>query len=340
MSVDLSTTYLGLKLKNPLVASASPLTGQLDTLRQLNDSGIAAVVLPSLFEEQIVHDELQIDRLFEFQADSYAESLSYFPEAADFGKGSQEYLELVEAAKRQLSVPVIASLNGQSTGGWTRYARMIEEAGADALELNVYFVPTDCDMDGAEVERRYVDLVAEVKQSVHIPLAVKIGSQFSSIPNLAYRLMNAGAGGLVLFNRFLEPDIDLESLQFTPDLVLSQRYEVRLPLRWIAILRDQLRCSLAATSGIHDATNVVRVLLAGADVAMMTTGLLKRGPAFVAQILDELTAWLVEHEYVSVEQLKGSMSRANCPNPSALERANYMKALATYTPDYWTPKYD
>lgn len=339
MNIDLSTTYLGLKLKNPLVASASPLTGKLDTLRQLNDSGIAAVVLPSLFEEQIEHDELQLDRLFEFQTNSYAESLSYFPAEADFGKGSQEYLELIEAAKRQLSVPLIASLNGQSRGGWTRYARMIEDAGADALELNVYFVPTDCDMDGAEVERRYVDLVAEVKQSVHIPLAVKIGSQFSSIPNLAFRLMNAGADGLVLFNRFLEPDIDLESLKFTPDLVLSQRYEVRLPLRWIAILRDQLQCSLAATSGIHDATNVIRALLVGADVAMMTTGLLKRGPAVVAQIHDELTAWLADHEYTSVEQLKGSMSRANCPNPSALERANYMQALATYTPEYWTPKY-
>jgi dihydroorotate dehydrogenase (fumarate) len=214
---------------------------------------------------------------------------------------------------------------------------MLEDAGADALELNVYFVPTECDMTGAEVERRYLELVAEVRQSVDIPLAVKIGAQFSSIPNMAYQLATAGADGLVLFNRFLEPDIDLDTLQFTPDLVLSQRYEVRLPLRWIAILRDQLKCSLAATSGIHDVTNVVRVLLAGADVAMMTTGLLKRGPAVVGQIVDELTEWLAEHEYTSVEQMKGSMSRANCPNPSALERANYMKALATYTPDYWTP---
>ncbi len=335
MSVDLSTTYLGLKLRNPLVASAGPLTGNLDMLRQLDDNGIAAVVLPSLFEEQIEHDELQLDRLFEFQADSFAESLSYFPDTADFGKGSREYVELVEDAKRRVSVPVIASLNGQSPGGWTRYARMLQDAGADALELNVYFVPTDCGMDCTEVERRYVDLVAEVRKSVSIPLAVKIGSQFSSIPNIAYRLMSAGADGLVLFNRFLEPDIDLESLQFTPDLVLSQRHEVRLPLRWIAILRDQLRCSLAATSGIHDMSNVIRVLLAGADVAMMTTGLLKRGPAVVAQIVDELAAWLAEHDYASVEQLKGSMSRANCPNPSMLERANYMKALATYTSEYW-----
>jgi dihydroorotate dehydrogenase (fumarate) len=338
MSVDLSTTYLRLKLKNPLVASAGPLTGSLDTLRQLEAHGIAAVVLPSLFEEQIEHDELQLHGLFEYQAESFAESLSYFPERAGFGKGSQEYLELIEAAKTALSVPVIASLNGQSPGGWTRYARMMEEAGADALELNVYFVPTDCDLSGAEVEQRYVDLVTQVRSAVKIPLAVKIGSQFSSIPHLAFRLESAGADGLVLFNRFLEPDVDLEALKFTPDLVLSQRHEVRLPLRWIAILRDQLQCSLAATSGIHDAVNVIRALLVGADVAMMTAGLLKRGPAVTNQILDNVTAWLIEHDYRSVDQLRGSMSRANCPNPGVLERANYMQALATYTSEYWTPK--
>lgn len=335
MNVDLRTNYLGLQLKNPLVASAGPLTGNLESLRQLDDSGIAAVVLPSLFEEQIEHDELEINRMYEFQSDSYAESLSYFPELRDYGKGSREYLELVDDAKRIVSVPVIASLNGQSPGGWTRYARMLQDAGADALELNVCFVPTDCGMEGAEVERRYVDLVAEVRQSVSIPLAVKIGSQFSSIPNIAFRLATAGADGLVLFNRFLEPDLDLESLEIVPDLILSQRHEVRLPLRWIAILRDQLRCSLAATSGIHDVSNVVRVLLVGADVAMMTTGLLKHRPACVAPVLNELGNWLAEHEYESVEQLKGSMSRANCPNPSMFERANYMKALAIYTPDYW-----
>jgi len=335
MNVDLSTTYLGLKLKNPLVASAGPLTGHLDTIRQLVDSGIAAIVLPSLFEEQIEHDELQLNRLYEFQTESFAESLSYFPEPTGLGKGPREYLEHVEDAKRAVSVPVIASLNGQSLGGWTRYAKMLQDAGADALELNVYFVPTECSMEGSEVEQRYVDLVAEVRQSVSIPLAVKIGSQFSSIPNIAFRLAAAGADGLVLFNRFLEPDLDLESLQIVPDLILSQRYEVRLPLRWIAILRDQLQCSLAASSGIHDAPNAIRVLLVGADVAMMTTGLLKHRPASVTTILGEMSGWLAEHEYESVEQLKGSMSRANCPNPSMLERANYMKALTTYTPEYW-----
>jgi dihydroorotate dehydrogenase (fumarate) len=335
MSIDLSTTYLGLKLKNPLVASAGPSTGSLETLCQLEESGIAAVVLPSLFEEQIEHDELQIDRLFEYQVNSYAESLDYFPRTEDYSRGPQRYLELVEDAKRTITVPVIASLNGHTEGGWTRYARMLEDAGADALELNVYFVPTECSTDALEVEQRYVDLVVNVKQSISIPLAVKIGSQFTSIPSIAYRLMTAGADGLVLFNRFLEPDVDLDALQFVPDLMLSQRHEVRLPLRWIAILRDQLQCSLAATSGIHHAQDVVKVLLAGADVAMMTTALLKRGPRLAADMLDELRDWLAENEYISVRQLRGSMSRGHCPDPGSLERANYMKALATYTPDYW-----
>ena len=335
MSIDLSTCYLGLKLRNPLVASAGPITGSVETLCQLEESGVAAVVLPSLFEEQIEHDALQIDRLFEFQANSFAESLDYFPRTEDYSKGPQNYLELIEDAKKSISIPLIASLNGHTEGGWTRYARMLEDAGADALELNVYFVPTDCGMDALEVEQRYIDLVVNVKQSIHIPLAVKIGAQFTSIPSIAYRLSTAGADGLVLFNRFLEPDIDLESLQFVPDLVLSQRHEVRLPLRWIAILRDQLTCSLAATSGIHRVDDVVRVLLVGANVAMMTTALLKRGPRLVECMLDELAEWLRENDYESVQQLQGSMSRGHCPDPGALERANYMKALATYTPEYW-----
>ncbi len=337
MSADLSTTYLGMKLKNPLVASAGPLTGNIQALRQLEESGIAAVVMPSLFEEQIEHDDVQIDRLYRFQAESYAESLSYFPETENYSKGPQEYVDLLEEAKRLLSVPVIASLNGHTPGGWTRYAEMLEDAGADALELNIYFVPTDCGMDSLEVEQRYVDLVASVRQSISIPLAVKIGSQFTSIPNIAYRLMTVGADGLVLFNRFLEPDLDLESLRIVPDLVLSQPYEMRLPLRWIAILRDQLQCSLAATSGVHHAADVCRVLMVGADVAMLTTVLLKKGPRHIETILAELASWLDENEYESVEQLRGSMSRANCPDPSAFERANYMKALTSYTKEFWFP---
>lgn len=337
MSDKLITSYLGMKLKNPLVASSGPLTSSMPALMQLEECGIAAVVLPSLFEEQIEHDESQIERLYRYQADAYAESLSYFPETENYTKGPQEYLELIDEAKQTLGIPVIASLNGHTSGGWTRYARMLEDAGADALELNVYFIPTDCGMDSSEVEQRYVDLVANVKQSISIPLAVKIGSHFTSIPNIAYRLMTVGADGLVLFNRFLEPDLDLETLTIVPDLVLSQPYEVRLPLRWIAILRDQLQCSLAATSGVHQAADVARVLLVGADVAMMTSALLKRGPQHVEVILAELSNWLIEKEYDSVEQLKGSMSRANCPDPSALERANYMKALTSYTKEYWFP---
>ena len=335
MTVDLTTNYLGLKLKNPVVASAGPLTGKIESLQQLEAAGIASVVLPSLFEEQIDHEELQIDRLYEYQADSFAESLSYFPASEDYSKGPQEYLDFLAEAKRTLSVPVVASLNGHTDGGWIRYARMLQDAGADAIELNVYFVPTDCNMSAQDVEQRYVDLVANVKQSIGVPLAVKIGSQFTSIPHVAYQLAAAGADGLVLFNRFLEPDIDLETLEIVPDLVLSQRYEVRLPLRWIAILRDQIQCSLAATSGVHDGANLIRVLLTGADVGMMTSSLLKHGSGHVAVVLDELTTWLSENDYTSVEQLKGSMSLANCPDPSQLERANYMKALTAYTPEYW-----
>lgn len=337
MTVDLSTTYLGMKLKNPLVASAGPLTSQLETIRQLEDKGAAAIVLASLFEEQIEHDEAQITELAQRHAYAFAEALDYFPYVESSRQGPQKYLQLVEEAKQSLSIPLIASLNGHTDGGWTRYARMLESAGADALELNIYFVPTDCAMDALDVEQRYVDLVLGIRHSIRIPLAVKIGSQFTSIPSFAQRLISAGADGLVLFNRFLEPDIDLEEMQFVPDLVLSQRHEVRLPIRWIAILRDQLTCSLAATSGIQHVEDVVRVLLAGADVAMMTAALLKWGPGKVESLLDELRDWLIDHHYDSLRQLQGSMSRGNCPNPSALERANYMKALATYTTDYWRP---
>lgn len=332
MSVDLSTTYLGMRLKNPLVASASPLTGDLDTLRRLEDAGASAAVLPSLFEEQIEHEEMEIARLYEFQTESFAESLTLFPELEDYNTGPRDYLQRVEEAKRSLSIPIIGSLNGASEGGWIRYAKAIEEAGADALELNIYFVPTNPLMTAADVEQRYVDLVAAVRQSVSIPLAVKIGHAFTSLPNFTQRLCEAGADGLVLFNRYLEADIDLESLQFKPDLVLSNRHEARIPIRWIAILRDTLpKLSLAATSGVHRVEGVVKLLLAGADVTMMASVLIVKGPTFLGLLLAEVQQWLEENEYDSVEQLKGSMSKANCPDPSALERANYMKTLTTYT---------
>lgn len=330
MNIDLSTEYLGLELANPLVASAGPLTGSVESLVRLERAGLAAVVLPSLFEEQIEHEELEINRLYEYQTESFAESLTHFPDLEDYNTGPQEYLDLVAEAKRTLKIPVIASLNGHTDGGWVRYAQFMQDAGADALELNVYFVPTDVNLIAADVEQRYIDLVARVKQSIRIPLAVKIGSQFTSIPNFGRRLSEVGADGLVLFNRYLEPDIDLETLQMIPDLVLSQRHEVRLPLRWIAILRDQLGCSLAASSGIHSADDLARVLLVGADVGMMTTKLLRNGPGYAAVALEGLQTWLVENEYESVSQMRGSMSMRNCSDPSALERSNYMKALVSY----------
>jgi dihydroorotate dehydrogenase (fumarate) len=332
MSVDLSTNYLGMKLKHPLgVAACPPLTGNLEMLRRLEEAGAAFAVMPSLFEEQIEHDELELARLFEYQTESFAESLTYFPEPQDYNTGPRKYLQHIEAAKQTISIPVIGSLNGSSKGGWIRYAKEIEEAGADALELNIYFVPTDPDMTSADVEQRYVDLVADVRQSVSIPLAVKIGPNFTSLPNFAQRLVDAGANGLVLFNRYVEADIDLETLQIKPDLVLSNRHEARVPIRWIAVLRDQLNASLAATSGVHRMQGAVKLLLAGADVTMMASILLMKGPSILTTILDEMHAWLEENEYDSIEQMKGSMSHGNCPDPSALERANYMKALTSYT---------
>lgn len=332
MSVDLTTNYLGMKLRNPLgVAACNPLTGNLDVLRQLEDAGASVAVLPSLFEEQIEHEELEFNRLFEYQAESFAEAITHFPQLQEYNTGPKDYLNHVEAAKQAVSIPIIGSLNGCSTGGWIRYAKMIEEAGADALELNIYLVPTDPQMTAADIEQRYVELVAEVRQSVTLPLSVKIGQNFTSLPNFAQQLVAAGADGLVLFNRYLEADIDLDVLNMKPDLVLSNRHEARVPIRWIAIIRDQLQVSLAATSGVHRMQGAVKLLLAGADVTMMASILLIKGPSFMSTLLDEVTYWLEEREYESVEQLKGSMSRGNCPDPSALERANYMRALTAYT---------
>ena len=334
MNVDLSTRYLGLDLANPLGVSAGPLSGRLDTLRRLQDAGASVAVLPSLFEEQIRHEEQEIQRLYEYQAESYAESLTYFPELEDYNTGPSGYLKYLDAAKRAVSIPLIGSLNGCSHSGWIRYAKAIQNAGADALELNIYFVPTDPRATSSDVEKRYIHLVAEVCQSVSIPVAVKIGQNFSSLPHFAMQLVKAGASGLVLFNRYLEADIDIEALTFKPDLVLSNRHEARVPIRWISILRDQIRASLAATGGIHRTQGVIKLLLAGADVCLMTSVLLIKGPDFLRTVLVELANWLEEHEYSSIEQLKGSMSRGNCPDPGALERANYMQALTKYSPHY------
>lgn len=333
MTVDLRTKYLGLDLKNPLVASPSPLTGKMPTLHKLADAGIAAVVLPSLFEEQIEREEVEIARVYEQGAETFAEATSYLPEMQDYHTGPQTYLDLVQQAKAELSIPVIGSLNGTTKGGWLEYARMIEGSGADALELNIYFLATDPNRTSAEVEEQYLELVSAVKDAVSIPVAVKIGPAFSSLANMAKRFFEVGADGLVLFNRFYQPDVNLDTLEVEPHLVLSTSDEARLPLRWIAILRSFLDGSLAATSGVHTGGDVLKLLLAGADVTMLTSALLKFGPGHVRQLLDGLTIWMTEKEYSSVDQLKGSLSQKNSPDPAAFERANYIKTITSYSTD-------
>ncbi len=331
MSVDLGTKYLGLDLKNPLVVAACPLTEKLDNLRRLEEAGAAAAVLPSLFEEQIEHEEMAFARVQEFGTDSFAEALSYFPEQQDFRFGPDRYLECIAHAKAAVAMPIIGSLNGTSEGGWVRYAKQIEDAGADALELNIYFVAADVNMTSEQVEAQYVDLVAAVRRSVSIPLAVKLGPYFSSMGHMARKLVDAGADGLVLFNRFLQPDIDLETLETRPKLVLSTDFELLKPLRWVAILHGRIRASLAVTSGIHDAAGLIKAILAGADVGMIASTLYKNGFGQVSTILQGLRQWMEEHEYESVQQMKGSVSHQNCPDPAAFERGNYMKALIAFT---------
>lgn len=331
MSVDLSTEYLGLKLKNPLVIAACPLTEPLDSLRRLEDAGAAAAVFPSLFEEQIEHEETELTRVHEFATETFAEALTHFPEPEHYRFETETYLESIAAAKKALSMPVIGSLNGVSDGGWIRYAKLIEEAGADALELNVYFIPADLDMAGDAVEARYLELVASVKKSISIPLAVKIGPNFSSPANMAKRLVEAGADGLVLFNRFLQPEIDLEELTVRPRLVLSSPHELLQPLRWVAVLHGRLKASLAITSGIHEAHGMLEALLAGADVGMIASVLYQKGLRQIGEILRGMTAWMEDKEYESVAQMKGSMSLENSPDPSAFARGNYMKALTSFS---------
>jgi dihydroorotate dehydrogenase (fumarate) len=334
MSIDLSTRYLGIGLKHPIVASASPLTGSIDSLRRLEDEGVAAVVLPSLFEEQIEHDEMATHNLMLYGSELSPEASGFFPEQQKYNTGPDRYLKLIADAKKALSVPVIASLNGYTPGGWTAMARQLEQAGADAIELNVYFLATKLDDSSAAVESRYIDLVKSVAGQVKVPVAVKVAPYFSAMANMASRLAQAGASGLVLFNRFLQPDIELEELQVTPHLVLSTSDELRLALRWIAILRGRVRASLAATGGAHTPDDVLKLLLAGADCVMVASSLLKKGPAQVGVLVRGVTEWLAEREYSSVEQMKGSLSQQACPDPDAFERANYMKALKSYTSEF------
>jgi len=330
--MDLSTSYCGLTLKNPIVPSASPLSHALDTMRRLEDAGASAIVMYSLFEEQIEHETKELNHYTTYGTESFAEALSYFPEVGEYNLGPDEYITMIRKAKQSLGIPVIGSLNGVSPGGWISYAKKIEEAGADALELNVYYIPTDPKRTGQDVENLYVDILKQVKQTVRIPVAMKLGPFFSAMANMAARLDDAGADALVLFNRFYQPDIDLETLEVKPNVILSTPQALRLPLRWIAILHGRVKANLAATSGIHNAEDVLKMLMAGADVTQMCSSLLRNGPHHIERVLADLTQWMQEHEYVSVRQMKGSMSQKSIADPAAFERANYMKALQSFRP--------
>ena len=328
--MDLTTNYLGLTLKNPIVPSAGPLSRSLDSMKELEDAGAAAIVMYSLFEEQIAHETSELYHYLTYGTESFAEALSYFPDLKFYNLGPEEYVELIRKAKEALDIPVIGSLNGISVGGWIGYARKIEQAGADALELNVYYIPTDPMLPGTEVEDRYLEVLHAVKRSIAIPVAIKLSPYFSSMAHMAQRLDHAGADGLVLFNRFYQPDLDLDKLEVNPGVLLSTPYDLRLPLRWIAILHGRVRSHLAATGGIHSHEDVLKMLMAGADVTMMCSSLLKHGPRHITAVLTELERWMVDHEYVSVRQMRGSMSQRSVADPSAFERANYMKALNGY----------
>lgn len=339
MSSDLSTTYLGLPLSSPVVASASPLTGQVDNARRLADAGAAAVVMPSLFEEEILREEIELNLALEAGAEHFAEALDYFPDIREIATVADRYLETLAHLKSVLDVPVIASLNATSTGSWVRYAERLVAGGADAIELNLYHVAADASRTGAQVEEDKLAVVAAVCERITVPLAVKLSPYLSSTAHVAAQLVrDGGANGLVLFNRFYQPDLDLEALDVVPRLELSAPWELRLPLRWIAILRPLLPdVSLAATSGIGSGLDVAKAIAVGADVAMMTSAILRHGPGHVTSVIEELERWLDTHEYESVSQLRGSMSHAATSDPAAFERANYLKVLHSWTaPEHLT----
>lgn len=327
---DLSTTYLGLNLKNPLVASASPLSKKLDQAKKLEEAGISAIVMYSLFEEQIIHESLELDHYMNRGSESFAEALSYLPDGGLYGISPEKYLNQVAGLKKALSIPVIGSLNGVSKGGWTNYAKKIEEAGADALELNMYFIATDENMTSNDIEDMQVELVAEVKSAINIPLAVKISPFVTSVPNFVKRLVDAGADGLVLFNRFYQPDFDLDELEIVHSLDLSTSADLRLPLRWISILHGKVDADLALTSGIHTHKDVLKAMMAGAKVAMTASNLLHNGEQAIGPLLSDLEAWMKEREYESIQQMQGSMSQKSVKEPAAFERANYMKVLGSF----------
>jgi dihydroorotate dehydrogenase (fumarate) len=328
--MDLSTTYMGLKLKNPIVASASPLSKNIDNFKRLENAGVAAVVNHSLFEEQIIKENEASDYFSTLGTDSFAESLTYIPETGAYTIDPEEYIAHIAKAKKVVGIPVIGSLNGFTSGGWVKFAKRIEEAGADALELNIYFVPSHPEITGDKVEENYLEIFQAIKSIVSIPVAVKLSPFFSSTANMAKRLDEAGANGIVLFNRFYQPDIDLENLDVAPNLILSTPHDMRLTLRWIAILFGRVKASLAATSGIYNAQDVLKMLMVGADVTMLCSVLLKNGIEYAADILIDMQAWMKEHQYESVQQMKGSMSQKSCQNPDTFERAHYMNILQSY----------
>lgn len=327
---DLSTHYLGMNLKNPIVPSASPLSRDLGNVKRMEDAGASAVVMYSLFEEQITHEMLELYHHTSYHSDTHAEALSYFPEHQGYVLGPEEYLEHLHKIKESVGIPVIGSLNGCTAGGWTKYAKLIEEAGADAIELNMYMLATDFNTSSLDIENIYVDTLRSVKENVSIPVAMKISPYISSMGHFAKQLDDNGVDGLVLFNRFYQPDIDLENLEVVPNIILSNQQSMRLPLRWIAILYGRVNASLAATSGVNTAEDVIKLIMTGASVTQMFASLHKNGIEHIKTVLDDIEKWMVEHEYESLKMMRGSMSHKSVANPGAFERANYMKALQSF----------
>lgn len=328
--MDLSTTYLGMHLKNPIVPSSSPLSRDIGTVKRMEDAGASAVVMWSLFEEQLQFDAKELHHFLTYGTESFAEAVSYFPEHEEYNLGPDEYLNHISKLKEAVDIPIIGSLNGVSTGGWIDYAKKMQEAGADALELNVYYIPTNPNLSSSDVEYIYLDILKAVKDSVNIPVSMKLGPYFTSLSNMALRLADAGADGLVLFNRFYQPDIDIENLEVFPNLLLSTPQEMRLPLRWIAVLYGRVNVDFSATTGIYTVEDVLKMLMAGASTTQMCSALLRHGIGRITEILTDLKTWMEEHEYDSVAMMKGSMSQKSCPEPAAFERANYMKTLNSY----------
>jgi dihydroorotate dehydrogenase (fumarate) len=332
MIMDLSTTYLGMNLRTPLVPSACPLSEEIDNIKLMEDSGASAVVLYSLFEEQLILERYELHHHLTHHSESFAEALSFFPEQSEFHIGPEGYLDHIRKAKEAVDIPVIASLNGHTIGGWIDYAQKIEEAGADALELNIYHIPTDINQPSEQVEQIYVDILKAVKSEIEIPVALKLSPFFSNVSHMAKRFEQAGADALVLFNRFYQPDIDLEALEVRPNIILSTPQTSRLPLTWIAILYGRVKTDLAATSGIHTAEDVLRMLMVGARITMLCSVLFQHGIEQIRTIEREMRNWMEEHEYESVKQMQGSMSQINCEDPSAFERSQYMRGLLSYIP--------